>query len=610
MKKFVVLVFLELVIRAFQISAQEICIAANGKALVFIAKPAKSSPPVDFAAQELKKYLEKMSAASFLISSDSNAIHNPVINLVSKATPGKESYSIISQPGIITLSGESDRALLYAVYDFLERLGCLWLAPDFSFYNGNNEFVPGGKDIYFPSDVKITEKPVFKHRKLDLAEGRSLDVESLGKMIDWMPKARLNTLMVPLNMNRSGRMVWDNYRMLVPELKKRGIVIEVGQHGYQNFLNAGMEQGSIFELHPDWFGKDDQCNPSQSDEIVFNTENKEAVAYLIRNIAQYLAEHPEIDILDLWPPDNARWNECPGQVLEAASLRNARLVELVRNAISKDFPGVVIQMIAFASTMDRVNINEDIMVDICPIDQNFERQIFDAASPQNKIYSEAILEWRERFHGDLGVYTYYRKYAWRSLPNILPCYMQHDLKWFASIPLQSISCYAEPGDWSTYELNHYVLGKLEWDPERDVDSLVTAFCRGRYRQQWEVAKEALMILGSTVRFYGSIRNTSLKQAPEIEEAGNKVHKQINLIRDAQTSATSEIADNLGRLIIMLQYASIDLDIQLARSSGATEMEIARKLNMLREFQLAHADQGLMIFNSNNDIEILRRHYSQ
>jgi len=35
--------------------------------------------------------------------------------------------------------------------------------------------------------------------------------------------------------------------------------------------------------------------------------------------------------------------------------------------------------------------------------------------------------------------------------------MQKDLQWYAKLPVQGVSTYAEPGDWFTYELNHYVL---------------------------------------------------------------------------------------------------------------------------------------------------------
>jgi hypothetical protein len=46
---------------------------------------------------------------------------------------------------------------------------------------------------------------------------------------------------VPLNYGGQGRVKWDNWRVaLTPELQRRGIWIEVGGHGYENYLNAQM----------------------------------------------------------------------------------------------------------------------------------------------------------------------------------------------------------------------------------------------------------------------------------------------------------------------------------------------------------------------------------
>ena len=47
------------------------------------------------------------------------------------------------------------------------------------------------------------------------------------------------TLVIPTDYQGHGRVKWDNWRdALTPELQKRGILIEVGGHGYQNFLKG------------------------------------------------------------------------------------------------------------------------------------------------------------------------------------------------------------------------------------------------------------------------------------------------------------------------------------------------------------------------------------
>ena len=57
--------------------------------------------------------------------------------------------------------------------------------------------------------------------------------ENLRQMVEWMPKVGYNILVCPLDYGGNGRVRWDQWRAeLTPELKKRGIMIEVGGIGY------------------------------------------------------------------------------------------------------------------------------------------------------------------------------------------------------------------------------------------------------------------------------------------------------------------------------------------------------------------------------------------
>src|SRR6201999_2801568 len=122
--------------------------------------------------------------------------------------------------------------------------GCIWKAPQFDFYNGQAEYIPNRDNLAYDVTVPVHEQPALKYRKIDVEEGRSHTIENLKQLIDWMPKMRFNVLQVPLNYQGAGRVQWDHWReALTPELKKRGILIEVGGHGYQNFISARMDNG-------------------------------------------------------------------------------------------------------------------------------------------------------------------------------------------------------------------------------------------------------------------------------------------------------------------------------------------------------------------------------
>src|SRR4029079_19314952 len=124
---------------------------------------------------------------------------------------------------------------------------------------------------------------------------------------------------------------------------------------------------------------------------------------------------------------------------------------------------------SYVEPPETVTFDRSVLVDFGPIAQCFEYQIDDPASNVNAKYAHALKGWRTQFNGDISIYSYYRKYAWNSLPIITPHYMQKDLQFYHSLGVHGVSSYSEPGDWFTYELNHYVLGHLAWNPDVDVD---------------------------------------------------------------------------------------------------------------------------------------------
>lgn len=141
----------------------------------------------------------------------------------------------------------------------------------------------------------------------------------------------------------------------------------------------------------------------------------------------------------------------------------------------------------------------------------------------------------------------------------------------------------------------------------NVNSLINTFCRGRFDNSYEEAIEALTTLETTVRFFGNIRNTSLKTVREINDARGMIQDQIENLCNLRLSNSPEASENVRKLILMLQYADMDLEIQMARASGVEDKVIINKLHELILFQSSHAGMGIVIHDPNIDIDKLRRH---
>jgi hypothetical protein len=236
---------------------------------------------------------------------------------------------------------------------------------------------------------------------------------------------------------------------------------------------------------------------------------------------------------------------------------------------------------------DDVKLDKDVLLDFCPISQQFDFQIDDSAASKNAQYVAGLKAWREHFDGEISVYSYYRKYAWDSLPVLIPHYMQKDLQFYARLPVQGVSSYSEPGDWATYELNHYVLARLASDPDADVDALTKQFCDARFGAAADKALAAMKTLEETMRVVGGLPNVLLKSGDAIAHASH----QIELARASLDGISNEA---IARLRLMLDYASRDLEIQKMRADHVDVAAIREKIESMHEFLVAHDNDGVFL----------------
>ena len=209
-----------------------------------------------------------------------------------------ESYTIDIRGDRVVLSGGSPRALLFAAYAFLEDLGCRWFAPSFDSYkNIGHETVPKLASITLPIGKRVV-RPSMLYCDWSIEECRSHTIANTVSMIDWIAKVRGNVFCAPIDYQHSGRFTWDSVRSeIVPELRKRGLILAVGGHGYENFLPPD----ELFDAHPDWFAMINGKR-SRNPHCVFETGNPAALRTFANRVADYVNAHPEIDILNTTAP--------------------------------------------------------------------------------------------------------------------------------------------------------------------------------------------------------------------------------------------------------------------------------------------------------------------
>jgi hypothetical protein len=178
-------------------SAGAFTLATNGKPACSIVIAEKAGPNAKIGAQELQKYVEKISGAKLEIHTDAENVAGPKVLIgrskLTSAIAGltipngmtlkmkEEGYVIHCAGDTLVLAGNDSApadckeaaaevrntkraqdpiylGTRYAVYDFIQRLGVRWFTP-----GDYGEVVPKSSTIQF-ADVSITKKPDFPLR--------------------------------------------------------------------------------------------------------------------------------------------------------------------------------------------------------------------------------------------------------------------------------------------------------------------------------------------------------------------------------------------------------------------------------------------------------------
>jgi len=268
-----------------------------------------SDPVIKFAATELQSYFKDITGDKIEIRESAAGNENHIIQFThEKDTSLKwDGYKIEMAKGVIRLSAKEPRALLFAAYTLLEEAGCSF------FYPGKNEEIIPRKALIEIQPTSRIYNPILEHRGLAPYGLQTSSVEDGRNFIDWMAKNRMNLILVSEDRpsdsdGPANGSVWKEVSTeLLPELQKRGFIIEMSEHCTHVFFPR-----SLFKEHPTWFalnkGQRKLGPPPYSGQMCYS--NKDAIEYYATTLAKYAKEHPEFHIIGTWPLDGGDYCEC------------------------------------------------------------------------------------------------------------------------------------------------------------------------------------------------------------------------------------------------------------------------------------------------------------
>jgi hypothetical protein len=327
-----------------------------------------------YAAMELQYYLRKATGKheDFTIADDDLPVEGPMIlvggpqsNAASKrwltalgveekqlAELGPQGYILrsaeIDNRRIVLLAGGRRVGTLYAVYDFLHRLGCRWFAPGEA-----NEEIPPVSEI---PPINAAERPAFVSRGFDAWHDRVPT-----DFMVWMARNRLNCWCVeqsnhPLLRKLGIKMGWGGHpslsMFLGPELPypyaharfpaykdKPADPYPIGTDFRGDVDGDGIL--TYFEAHPDWYSwKQGRRIPGIRGEVGANycTSNADATTEFMKNFVQAIVDGPaqDAEIIRFWMLDAGQWCDCNAcKALGTPTDRNFLLVDRLANDLEK-----------------------------------------------------------------------------------------------------------------------------------------------------------------------------------------------------------------------------------------------------------------------------------
>ncbi len=503
-----------------------------------IQTPPGAAEPVLLAARELERYLGRMLPQARVVPGEGGEL---CIALRAENAPEEEPdayrVEIAARGGAIT--GNRPGSLLLAVYDYLTRLGCRFPGPA-----AEEELVPEIGLAALP--MSYTRQASFRHRGVCIEGANSL--ENALDFIAWLPKLGFNSFFLQFETPYTFFARWyhrernpyarpEAYSLadarrdaarLEREIKRRGLRLHAVGHGWTGRV-LGYES-------VDWKPDERPLPPERRPlaalvngrrelflGIPLDTHlcysSPEAVDRFASLVVGYARSHPQVDYLHIWLADE--YNnvcECPLCRETTLSDQYVRLLNEIDRRLTREGLGtrlvfLLYQELLWPPRRERLRNKDRFVLMFAPISRTFERPYSPEGRPgrlppyrRNRVtlpsslpQNLAFLErWQRQFQGDGFVYDYplgrahYGDFGYLHIARIIG----RDIKQLRTMGLDgSISCQELRAGMPNF-LPNYVMGRLLFDREAEIEDVIDEYFRAAYGAGFEEAKAFLEALSA------------------------------------------------------------------------------------------------------------------
>ncbi|MBE6540902.1 MAG: DUF4838 domain-containing protein [Ruminococcaceae bacterium] len=408
----------------------------------------------DYASTELRYYFNRMTANPVEIVKTNEATEDALIIIGGALTNyGEERLSYAddeihwyTKNGKVFIDG-GKRGILYAMYDFLESLGCRFFTPKAEKIPTYTEFVL--------EDTDKREKPIFEYREFYFRD----TMENQNYSVKYRTNERTDE-------KYGGRFKFANHC-----------------HSFGHIL----PYSKYFDEHPEWYSMyDGERKKSPRGSYQLCLSNPEVTEKLIEGVREVLRRTPDARVVHVSQNDAAgpcQCENCRAIDKEEGSPAGLiiRTVNAIAEALEEEFPNVLFLTFAYAYGRTPPKLarpRHNVAVQYCTIEACFAHPIeSECGWGPNSDMSHELGEW-----SSICNHTFiwdYNACFWH-LPKPHPNWhvLQPNMQFFAKNNAKGIFSQGELREndgCDLDELRCYLICKLMWDPYCDFNKHLVEF---------------------------------------------------------------------------------------------------------------------------------------
>lgn len=496
--------------------AGQICLVDNGKSYYQIIIPNAASPEELRAAKFLQDHLERISGCKLPIAfSDDPPSENCILISKSDETATGDGFSITTQGSNLNITGGQNKGCIYGVSELLETyLGVRYFSPQY------------------------------------------IVIPEVGEII--LPPININDSSPNTYRNVHGSFSNDeNYR----DFHRLNVISDQFADGYYvHTFHKLIPWQQYFQSNPEYFA---YMNGKRIIDQLCLT-NEDVFRLVVEKLEQEMLLQPGKQVWSVSQDDNFSYCQCErcSKIIDEEASVAGPIIHFV-NRIAEEFPDKTISTLAYQYSRQAPIITrprENVQVMLCTIELNRSQPI--ATDARSASFLKDLEGWGKICnHIYLWDYTVDFAHSISPFPNLHT--LQPNIQLFVNNRVKEHFQQSNTGSGHEFsELKSYLLAKLLWYPDADVNGIIREFTDGYYgeggiwiRKYIDHLESEILKTGEWLDIYGpptNHQNTFLS------------HENILAYNQYFEEAEKAVADNPDFLLhvrtarMPLQYAMMEI----------------------------------------------------